>query len=287
MSKIFAAYAGISDPGDLISEFEEAKDAQDMEEARIQGREAQSKIVRSKNEDFLKLTELGNDGLLSIVADGSGSGNAGFQPAGIIANNIAKSIKRLYARDKKALFEHMPVFLEEACLAANEALVAFKIGNEELYGGFASTVTGFLLHRSGNACLFHAGNSRLYFIRDGKILQVTKDQTEGQALLDKGIFKSDEEYYMSAERLKLRNGLGVFADPYVVTGKFVMKQSDVAVLTTDGVHYSINQDAIRDTVLASQSPDQACQLIVEESLKMNSYYKDNITVAVVQYLGGE
>ena len=117
-------------------------------------------------------------------------------------------------------------------------------------------------------------------------MQVTKDQTEGQALLDKGIFKSDEEYYMSAERLRLRNGLGVFADPYVVTGKFVMKQSDVAVLTTDGVHYSINQDAIRDTVLASQSPDQACQLIVEESLKMNAYYKDNITIAVVQYLGG-
>lgn len=239
-----------------------------------------------KNEDYLSCTELGEDALLAIVADGAGSGEAKFQPAAITANHVNKVIRRIYEKDRDILFSHMPLFLEQACQTANDALIAFKIGDEERHGGFATTITGCMIHRSGRIAIMHAGNSRMYLIREGKLNQFTRDQTEAQDLVDRGII-TPEQYYTDVNRLSLKNGIGITPHPYITANEFMLKRNDVVVLTTDGVHYSFQDEVMKDVILQADNVEDACRDVVGIARKMKDGYADNISIIVIQFMGGK
>ncbi len=256
--KRFASFAGLSDTGE----------------------------GRKKNEDYLSCTELGQEAVLAIVADGAGSGQARFQPAAIVANHVTGVIRRIYERDRDTLFSHMPLFLEQACQTANDALIAFKIGDEEKHGGFATTITGCLIRRDGSIAMMHAGNSRMYLIRDGKLNQFTKDQTEAQELVDRGIIMP-EQYYTDINRLSLRNGIGISPHPYITANGFMLKKNDVIVLTTDGVHYSFQDEVMKDVILQADNVEDACRDVVTIAKKMKDGYADNISIIVIQFTGGK
>lgn len=83
-------------------------------------------------------------------------------------------------------------------------------------------MTCAFLERNGKLTFGHAGNTRLYIIRDQKVLQLTKDHTEGQNWLFRGI--SEESYYTAIERLMLYNGIGISATPIVQVGQIQLKK---------------------------------------------------------------
>lgn len=238
---------------------------------------------QNKNEDYIAFQELGDDMLFAVVADGSGSGTSLFQPASIVTNNVCRSIKRIYEKDPVLLAENSRLFLEEAILAANDSLIAFKLGNEETNSGFASTFTCVLVGKDGTTTFAHVGNTRLYLIRGGKLTQLTKDQTEGQRMVDAGKISQDD-YYKSMEKLSLYNGLGILSNPLVLTQKFRLGPSDILSLTSDGIHYSYRAEGMMEIIFASHSLDEATDKLLETAEEMKSF-ADNTSVCLIQYLG--
>ena len=239
-----------------------------------------------KNEDYITFTELGQDALLATVADGAGSQDAMFQPAAVVANHVSTVIRRIFEENGDLLFQNMGLFLKLACMSANDNLIAFKVGDEEKNGGFATTITGCLIHRSGRSAFMHAGNSRLFLIRDGKILQFSKDQTEGQDLVDRG-FLTQEQYYTAVERLRLKNGIGIVPEPYITAHAFTLQKNDLLVLTTDGVHYAIRQEAMKEIIFRSPDVDAACTRVMKIAQNLGETYVDNLSIELIQFLGGE
>ena len=240
---------------------------------------------QKKNEDYISFTELGEDALLAVVSDGSGSGDTMFQPATVVSNHISTVIRRIYDANKELLFRNSGLFLSQACMTANDTLIGVKIGNEENNGGFAATVTGCLIQRPGKMTFMHAGNTRLYHIRNGKILQFTKDHTQAQDLVDTG-YMTEEQYYTAIERLTLKNGIGVSPNPYITTIDCQLRKNDLLVLTTDGVHYAIRSEAMRNLILSSADVEQACDAVIRTVRAMKEGYKDNLSIEVIQFLGG-
>ena len=112
----------------------------------------------------------------------------------------------------------------------------------------------------------HAGNTRLYHIRDGKILQFTKDHTQARDLVDTG-YMTVEQYYTAIERLTLKNGIGVSSNPYITTIDCQLRKNDLLVLTTDGVHYAIRSEAMRNLILSSADVEQACDAYTDANLR--------------------
>lgn len=235
------------------------------------------------NEDYIAFQELGDDFLFAVVADGSGSGKSMFQPASIVTNHVCNSIKRIYEKDRNLLLDNTRFFLEEAILSANDALIAFKLGNEEANAGFASTFTCALVYRDGTTTFAHLGNSRLYLIRGGKLSQLTKDQTEGQRMVDSGRITQDD-YYKSMEKLSLYNGLGITANPLVLTQQFKLKPFDILSLTTDGLHYSYKAEGMMEIIFASYTLDEATKALIDATEEMKSF-SDNVSVCLVQFFG--
>ena len=237
------------------------------------------------NEDYILFndTAFGDDILFTSVADGSGSKDSLFNPAAVAVHQSEKMLSRLYKKNTDLFRKHIRLFLEESFYSANDTLIGFKLGNESDRYGFATTMTSALIERRGVMTFAHAGNSRIYLIRDQTPFQITKDHTEGQKLVDEEKI-TEEAYYRSMERLSLYSGIGVTANPVIQTGKIKLQQNDVIILTTDGVHYAMRPESFFPILMETQTMDEAAEKIISDSLSFNNYF-DNLSVNVIWYLG--
>lgn len=240
---------------------------------------------REINEDFLAFSVLREDILLGVIADGAGSRQCGFafQPAVIAATEIVSVVERMY-KSNPELVEQYPIeVLSEAVYSANRSIGIFKVANEDLYSGFGVCLSVCLVI-GGRFFLAHCGNTRIYLIRhmqDGssKIIQLTHDHTKAAEMVAEGTLADGEEYYSHPARYTFTSGLGFVPDPEVQTYSARLKQGDLLVLTSDGIHYAIKPDAIRDIILQSDNWEVASKSLIDgaKMLKMN----DNMTAAII------
>ena len=238
------------------------------------------------NEDYFLFNESDfGDCLFTSIADGSGAKNGTFRPSSIAVHQTETFLKRLYNKNTQLLLDNSKLFMEQAFLSANDVLIGFKLGDEEGRLNYATAMTCAFLERNGKLTFGHAGNTRLYIIRDQKVLQLTKDHTEGQKLVDSGVI-SEESYYTAIERLMLYNGIGISATPIVQVGQIQLKKNDVIVMTTDGIHYAYRKEAFFDILMNTQTMDEAAEQMVETALQLK-VYPDNISVNVIWYHGSE
>lgn len=239
---------------------------------------------RETNEDHVKAEYIDRDKklLFASVADGMGSHNQDIQPAILILNEISLHLKNAYSMNPELFRQNILFFLEEAYFHANRVIGAVKLGNEELFAGFAASVTCCILSDDGIFSFAHAGNTRLYLLRtkngESNLLQLTKDATKAQLLVDEGKLEP-ELYYSHQDRLTLTSGIGVVADPFIQTFEGRLKEKDVILLTSDGIHYAIRPEGIKNVILASEGYEAAAANLITGAKEMK--YNDNMSALLI------
>ena len=248
---------------------------------------------RRYNEDYLYIKNLdktgSTDDYLAMVLDGNGTNmgrndNADMKvmPATLIAHEISSIINTIYEDDKDMLFSYPINCLKMAVNCANKILGGFKMGNEEEYGGFSSAITMFLLHND-TLYYLHAGNTRLYLMRvqndnTTKFMQLTKDQTKAQGLVDAGLI-TPADYYLNPDRLILYSGLGIFANPEFQTGTIPLQTHDILLLTTDGIHYALSQKDIENIIYNNNTLNMAVEQMITDAINFKNI--DNMTALMM------
>lgn len=234
---------------------------------------------RQTNEDYLKGVYLGSDKeyIFLGMADGAGSHSQELQPAVLVLNEIEIYLNRIYANNKELFKDNIEFFLQDALLNANRILGALKLGNDEYYAGYGSSVTCVIIDNKRKFSFAHAGNTRLYLMRTDKegnttLKQLTKDGTKAQELVDTGSI-SAEEYYLHPDKLVMTNGIGILAEPFIQSFTSSLKDNDVLLLTTDGIHNAIKPEAIQRIVLASSDCISAADNLILGSAELK--YIDN------------
>lgn len=237
------------------------------------------------NEDYILFNEndFGPNILFASIADGSGSKESMFRPAALASHQTETFLKRFYKKDRDLFLKNTRLLMEEAFMVANDVLIGFKVGDESDRYSFATTLTCILLESNGTLTFAHAGNTRIYLVRDGRTLQLTKDHTEGQKLVDNGTI-TEENYYTAIERLSLYNGIGILQEPFVQTARIQLNKNDVIIMTTDGIHYAYHPEAFFEILMRTGTMDEAAQEMVKTALDLK-VYPDNISVNVIWYLG--
>lgn len=237
---------------------------------------------REINEDYLDFVSLSEDVLFGVVADGVGSKASAMQPAAIASSEITQAVYRLYTYDAAAFLASPRLMLLEAMHIANRVLAAFKVSNEELYSGFGVCVTCCLVYNGNKFCFAHAGNTRLYLIRNKDnvptIRQLSKDHTKAAEMLDEEII-TPEQFVLHPDRTIYTSGLGVFAEPKIQLFDGTLKEGDIILITTDGIHYAIRPEALSDITMQAGSWDAATRTLIEGA-KMQKYV-DNMTAAII------
>jgi protein phosphatase len=225
--------------------------------------------VRQENEDHcLALPEIG----LWVVADGMGGHEAGALASATVVQSLESIGSPVSAPDLLARFE-------DRVLRANARLK--EIANER--GGIVigSTVAVVLIHDAYYACLW-SGDSRIYLVRNGEITQVSRDHTEVQELIEKGLL-TREEARTWPRRNVITRAIGVNDDPELDLEHGLLQPGDTFVICSDGLTGHVEDHEILDRV-SKLDPQGACDALIGLTLERGA--TDNVTVVVVRYQPG-
>lgn len=226
--------------------------------------------VRELNEDrFLMDPRIG----LWVVADGMGGYDAGeVASTGIVEQlktvGIASSASDLHAR-----------FVDRLALANQELQHYSQQRNGAILG---STVAALLIH-SGHYCCVWIGDSRVYLLRRGKLSQLSRDHSEVQELVERGVLSREEARTWTGRNVITR-AVGVFPeiDPEVVEG--YVEPADMFLVCSDGLMAHASDDDILEA-MRGRSPKAACELLL--SLVLQRGATDNVTIIIAQARNAE
>ncbi|MEO5651239.1 MAG: protein phosphatase 2C domain-containing protein [Marmoricola sp.] len=225
-------------------------------------------LVRSGNEDsgFVGPTCM-------LVADGVGGAAAG-EVASATTAYIVSAMAMAHRADDPVLT------LREAISLAQEQ-VASGVRRDPARAGMATTLTALLTDGSTFA-LAHVGDSRGYVFRDGDLVQVTRDHTFVQRLVDEGSLPPEEVREHPWRNVVLRSINGNPEETGDV-GPISLAPGDRVLLVSDGVSDLV--DPVRlEAILARNPDDEAAQLIVDEALAFGG--RDNITCLLASIVEG-
>ncbi|MEZ0493447.1 PP2C family serine/threonine-protein phosphatase [Kineococcus sp. TBRC 1896] len=206
---------------------------------------------------------------LLVIADGMG-GHAGGDVASSLAVGEMSSLDgESHGSDDAA--QH----LHDAIEAANEQLRR-RIETEPDLAGMGTTVTA-ILRAGSRLVLAHIGDSRGYLLRDGQLVQLTKDHSYVQTLIDEGRI-SPEEAERHPQRSVIMRVLTGRADDEADVSVREARPGDRYLLCSDGLSGVVSHDTLTETLAAGTDPDTTCQRLVELALRGGG--PDNISCVV-------
>jgi len=212
---------------------------------------------------------------LMLVADGVG-GQAGGDEASRVATEavteyVASTLRCYHA----ARGVHDEEFLEALRAAAFKAHEAVSL--EAATHGEARMATTLTLAMVVWPWLYvvQVGDSRAYCCPDQTLLQVTRDQTMAQDLVDQGILPADR---MAASPYShvLSSAIGGSAATPVVSRIDISGPTRLVLLCSDGLTKHVSNQEIEQHILAMESSEQLCRTLLELALERGG--SDNITI---------
>ena len=130
---------------------------------------------------------------------------------------------------------------------------------DESLAGMGTTAVCALV-RSGRIFLCHAGDSRAYLYRDGKLTQLTHDHSYVQELVDCGTITVEEAEHHPQKNIITR-ALGV---DYRLVPEFTsaaLRGGDLLLLCSDGLTNAVPRDEIEQLLAAGPFYDLPDKLI--------------------------
>ncbi|MDN5864103.1 MAG: protein phosphatase 2C domain-containing protein [Gammaproteobacteria bacterium] len=242
---------------------------------------AQASLVgdRADNQDRAEM--LIQDGVtLAILADGMG----GHADGALAAETAMASLKESFRRVRKRNLDPEP-FLRASLTAAHHEVLALGKGMEAQLKPGTIIVCALLI---GNSMWWaHAGDSRAYHLRNGKLLERTRDHTEVDMLLAEGKITRDEvSRHRDRHIVEYCLGVAPADKPEVaIDDARTLEQGDVVILCSDGLW-----DQVDETTLIGQmsSPGDLNDLLldlVHLAAQTFSPHSDNVTAIAIRASG--
>jgi serine/threonine protein phosphatase PrpC len=220
--------------------------------------------VRARNEDrFLVQPESG----LWLVADGMGGHESGDLAAASIVEHLSRIGVTSSAPELRMQFEDR----------LNQAHGNIRELSKRKGVTIGSTVAALLAINGSYACLW-AGDSRVYLVRNGTIAQVSRDHTEAQDLVERGVL-SKREAANWPRRHVITRAIGVDDEVVMEFSQGDALAGDTFVLCTDGLTSHVSDEEIRMAVLDAP-PRKACEMLLETVLSRGA--TDNVTIVVAR-----
>ena len=218
------------------------------------------------------MRELNEDSLFAsspvfVVADGMGGHSAGE----VASRTAVDAFASLDGRDFVSAGE-----LEERIALAARAVRG--LASESGIPG--TTLTGLVLGIEGGfpyARVFNIGDSRTYHLSGMAFIQVTKDHSEVQELIDAGVAEGNNwgRRNVITRALGGHSGSDVGADVFLVP----LSMGDRFVLCSDGLSSVVSNERISEVARYMEDPQETAQTLVQKALGAGG--SDNVTVVVV------
>jgi protein phosphatase len=241
--------------------------------------------VRARNEDHLVLlVDLG----VAVVADGMGGHPGGDVASRIAAQSVARRLRELLASTADGEHRTASVMghaMAESVLDAH-ALVRLEATRQPGLARMGTTVTALAMDQSGGVyAIGHVGDSRAYLLRDGKLRQLTRDDTWVQQRVDAGHLTVEQgRRHPFGHLLAQCVGQEQTPEPQIIVGTAL--RGDVYLLCTDGLTGVLEpsrlEQLFQDHLLgedAEATPEAVVRILLDQAKARGA--TDNITAALV------
>ncbi len=222
----------------------------------------------------------GPRGSLFMVADGMGGAAAGEIASAMATEEVLAQMQRLWVEGVDRSPSAFARALKQAAKAANTRINSYAAQHPEHRGmGTTATIAGLL---QDTLYLAQIGDSRAYLVREGVGIQITKDQSLMQKLVEAGEL-TEEEAEHSERRNIIMQALGPEASIKVDLTHQPLRRGDTLVLCSDGLSTQINRDRIAEIVRSETDLTQTCKKLIDAANTAGG--PDNITVIVARFEG--
>ncbi|AFI83684.1 PP2C family protein-serine/threonine phosphatase [Methylophaga nitratireducenticrescens] len=226
---------------------------------------------KSKNDDcFLVNQFLGStdnyksqtkkDQFLVGVADGVGGVPLGGFAAKFLMENISNKGKLLSHALILNIINNSHSYLRKEFMGEAQTVFTLAFCNQEIVS------------------IYHVGDTRLYKVTDRNIVQITKDETYTQELIDKGVI-SDEMKNFHPHKNIIKQSIGGDRDIIMNHYKCTIEPGETLLLSTDGIHDYLFDEDIKNIFKSSKNIQKNINTLIEKSVEMGS--NDDITVIAV------
>ncbi len=227
--------------------------------------------VRLNNQDaFDRFDDPVRNEILLVVADGMG-GHRGGEVASTMAVGTLGTVCRESDGDATARLS--------AAIERANAEIFERARSSRMLKGMGTTVVALLLCNDGPAFVAHAGDSRLYRVRDGSIRALTNDHSLAGQLLSNGEI-TEEEARNHPRRSVLIRSVGVAKRVEAEVAPVEVSTADTFLLCSDGIYEMLPDEEI--LAILSRAPDAHTAVAWLLDAANQSGGKDNATALVLQ-----
>ncbi|MEW6694701.1 putative protein phosphatase 2C-type [Tepidimonas thermarum] len=225
--------------------------------------------LRPNNEDaVLTDAELG----LAVLADGMGGYQAGEVASRLCCEAVQTSLRADDGPAGAALGER----LRRAIEAANQT-VYDHARHYPAYRGMATTVVAVLID-GARLAVGHVGDSRLYRLRQGQLVGLTRDHTLVQEQVDAGVLSAAAARAAQHRNLVTR-AVGVAPWVDITLTEHVIAPGDTYLLCSDGLHDGLTDAEITRILCRAGPPAQTVQALIDAANAAGGH--DNIAVVLI------
>ncbi|HEU0188711.1 MAG TPA: protein phosphatase 2C domain-containing protein [Gallionella sp.] len=222
-----------------------------------------------------------NEALLLVLADGMGGHLHGELAASLTIETFVETFGRLahpHIADPDG-------FISNTMRHAHERIM--KLPHDRDMGGFPGTTCVAVLVQDDKMHWGHAGDSRLYLLRNGKVIARTRDHSVVQYWFEQGMI-SAEQARSHPQRNQITHCLGGIGEPFrMERGRPVALQpGDVLLLGSDGLWGPFSDQELIDAFM-SLPVTEVLDGLIERALKRGTGHSDNVTGVAVRLGAGE
>lgn len=228
---------------------------------------------RKNNQDSLGF-ELNESGGCWVVADGLG-GHAGGETASRMA--VEKTLELFHAKSPGN-----SEFIAN-CFDTVQTVLQKKASEEFDLSGMRTTMT--VLVSEGDAAVWgHIGDSRLYWFRQGFVMQQTRDHSVPQMLVDAGKLTLEGiRGHEDQNRLTRAMGQEGAIRPTILLEPLQIEDGDAALLCSDGLWEYVLEKEMEEDFSSSRTADEWLKSMEKRVLARATGQHDNYTAIAVRF----
>jgi protein phosphatase len=223
--------------------------------------------VRQINEDaFLDQPEAG----MWAVADGMGGHHAGD----VASTSVISALSDVKPSDRLSQCVND---IEDRLMGVNSRLrqMAAEHNDNRTIGSTVIALVAFEKH----CALLWAGDSRAYRFRDNSVSQVTRDHSQVEEMVERGLLQPEDAESHPASNVITR-AVGAAEVLYVDVDLHELQKDDVFLLCSDGLYKHIQKDEIETLLKSGKSMQECAQYLIDNTLERGA--TDNVTVVLVK-----
>ena len=209
-----------------------------------------------------------------LVADGMGGHAAGEYAS----QAMVRAFEDLQVRNRSLV--ELVDEVDERIKQVNQHLLRYARSNNVATVG--TTVALLVLTKDFGFCTW-VGDTRMYLVRQGHVIQMTQDHSLVHSLVAQGQITLEEaEQHPSRNVLMRAVGAGPVVQPAIQL--FQPQNGDIYVLCSDGFYHEVH-DSVMAEVVQECHPREASEALMESALSEGA--DDNVSLIVVRLRDSE